>query len=157
MPYANPEDRKQYHREWYRRNRDKVIAASATYRVEHPEKAAEWRAVAKARHHDSAIDKNRRSRKWFWRNLALIKQAQGCTDCGVKHGKLNYHHLDPATKRTDVSKMYAYSIEAFIDEIGKCVLVCNACHAKRHATKSGVSNYLCSDAHWATCGEGWPD
>ena len=23
--------------------------------------------------------------------------------------------------------------------------------------RRGVSNYLCSDARWATCGEGWPD
>lgn len=56
----------------------------------------------------------------------------GCVDCGA--AGVHFHHLDPSTKRYNVSEMNTSSAVTFAAEIAKCVVLCNACHRERHRT-----------------------
>ena len=63
----------------------------------------------------------------------LVEEAGGsCALCGYDRalGALHFHHLDPATKRLEVSKSVALSIDAVRAEARKCILLCSNCHAE---------------------------
>jgi hypothetical protein len=52
-------------------------------------------------------------------------------------GALEFHHLDPAKKRLEISRNgVTLSLGALQAEAAKCVLVCSNCHAELEA---GVS------------------
>lgn len=75
-----------------------------------------------------------------WRRqakLRLIAEAGGrCRCCGYDRcaAALQFHHVDPATKRFGVgSRGLARSIETLRAEAAKCVLVCANCHAELEA------------------------
>jgi hypothetical protein len=114
----NPEAIREYQRKWN--------AAHPRYSAE---KAAEWRV----RNKDYLRVLNRRRQVAFYANLRLLKATQGCCLCGRKDGVLAHHHVDPATKLYAVTQMYRLSLDAFIDEIGKCVVLCDSCHGRWHA------------------------
>ena len=107
-----------YQAAWYQENRDERLAYQAAYNSSHREEMRE---------------KDARRQRWFTANLNILRQAQGCGGCGTREGKLEHHHLDPETKKYQVSRMYNPSLEAFMDEIAKCTVLCLPCHRKRHA------------------------
>ena len=63
-----------------------------------------------------------------------FKRLTGCADCGIPlaNRKLHFHHLDPASKSFNVSKALTVSLLLLFEEIGKCVLLCDDCHKRRH-------------------------
>ncbi len=67
--------------------------------------------------------------------LAAIKVAAGCVDCGynARYEALHFDHLDPATKVRDMARMRSSSWEVIWAEIAKCVVRCANCHAIRSA------------------------
>lgn len=71
-----------------------------------------------------------------WRNRDRIteeKASIGCVDCGSHDPKcLDFHHLDPSTKRAEVSALVSYGWPSIEREIAKCEVVCANCHIKRH-------------------------
>jgi len=71
------------------------------------------------------------------RNLIYeFKLGNPCTSCGETNPiVLEFHHLDPKTKRNDVSNMatHGYSIESIEKEIEKCIILCANCHRKKTA------------------------
>lgn len=64
----------------------------------------------------------------------LVADAGGrCALCGYDRcvGALQFHHVDPATKRFSLSHTgVTRSLERARDEARKCVLVCANCHAE---------------------------
>jgi transposase-like protein len=64
----------------------------------------------------------------------LVAEAGGCCAlCGYDGyaGALQFHHLDPARKRFNVSsKGITRSLDRLREEAGKCVLLCANCHAE---------------------------
>ncbi len=80
--------------------------------------------------------------------LDALKLASGCVDCGyrVHPAALQFDHLDPSTKRTDLgwkenrSKLTTRSrLNAFLEHVGRyCVVRCANCHAARSF----------NEAHW---------
>jgi len=75
-----------------------------------------------------------------------IKTTVGCKNCG-KEGppsELHLHHIDGETKVKRVSRMIesGYSIEEIKNEIRKCEVLCQKCHAVHH----GYSKQDCIDA-----------
>jgi hypothetical protein len=57
-----------------------------------------------------------------------------CADCGeTDKSILDFHHLDPSKKDTEISKLT--SLKKTAEEIAKCVVVCKDCHKKRHGIK----------------------
>ena len=62
------------------------------------------------------------------------KEQQGCLVCDERVSCcLELHHLDPKQKDIDPSALVAVSIDAFLKEASKCVVLCANCHRKVHA------------------------
>ena len=51
-----------------------------------------------------------------------------CGVCGATRG-LHFHHTDPASKVTEVTRLGFY---AGFAEATKCVILCSSCHADVH-------------------------
>ena len=64
----------------------------------------------------------------------LVEEAGGCCAiCGYDRSSraLEFHHLDPATKRFDVSRVAgSISLARMREEAAKCVLLCSNCHVE---------------------------
>lgn len=113
--------------------RDAHKEEAAAHRESHKEEMRSYNAAYCDAHRDEKREEDAKQRVWFVGNLNIIKAAQGCDDCGTRDGRLDHHHLDPATKTYNVSHMCGYSLEAFMDEIAKCTVLCRSCHKKRHS------------------------
>ena len=79
---------------------------------------------------------NAKTRRRYLRNMVSeYKLSKGCTDCGYnKHpAALELDHLPQYTKIRDVAQMVSgrLSEETIWNEIAKCEVVCNNCHAIR--------------------------
>jgi transposase len=70
----------------------------------------------------------------------LVDEAGGaCALCGYDRfvGALQFHHVDPSTKRFDLSlKGVARALDTVREEARKCVVLCANCHAE---VEGGVS------------------
>jgi hypothetical protein len=73
--------------------------------------------------------------------IATIKLDQGCADCGYDADPvaLQFDHLPGFEKRRKVGAMMQHSIEAILDEIDKCEVVCSNCHAVRTWRRANAS------------------
>ena len=71
------------------------------------------------------------------RNLIYeFKLSNPCTSCGESNPiVLEFDHIDPKTKRNDLSTMatHGYSIESLEKEIEKCIILCANCHREKTA------------------------
>jgi transposase-like protein len=79
-----------------------------------------------------AVSRRRRRLK-----ATLVADAGGqCCLCGYSRhvGALHFHHVDPGTKRMNVSAgRVAYRLDTLRQEARKCVLLCSNCHAEVEA------------------------
>lgn len=131
--YAYGEAHREEQRAYREAHREEMCAYNAAYyRSLDDEQREDKRAYGRAYYYAHREDRRKRE-EWFRRWIDLLRSTQGCSDCGTHDGMLEYHHVDPATKRYNVSHMYGYSEEAFMDEVAKCVVLCRQCHRKRHA------------------------
>lgn len=85
---------------------------------------------------DKAQRLDERNAKRLEERKALIEALKidaGCFDCGYKDYAcaLQFHHIDPTTKLTNVSKMYNRALKVIQEEIHKCILLCANCHSVR--------------------------
>jgi predicted transcriptional regulator len=57
-----------------------------------------------------------------------------CVMCGYDKcsAALHFHHLDPAKKDFNISKLRTYSFEVLKKELVKCCILCANCHAETH-------------------------
>jgi hypothetical protein len=86
-------------------------------------------AEAKKQHRQELIT-------WF----RTLRSSGACALCNKSASdgtfkEFHYHHIDPSTKICEVSYMVQQcnSKDKIINEIEKCILVCNKCHFKLHA------------------------
>ncbi|KKN14356.1 hypothetical protein LCGC14_0996850 [marine sediment metagenome] len=66
--------------------------------------------------------------------LLRIKRLAGCRKCGVRSGKLEFHHrngMDPEVDFT-VSRIEGRSWSVIEAEMAKCVVLCRSCHRRFH-------------------------
>lgn len=66
-----------------------------------------------------------------------LKMERGCAQCGYrKHPcALQFHHLDPSTKKFTIGRTNEWSINMLASEIAKCIVLCANCHAVLEAEK----------------------
>ncbi len=87
----------------------------------------------RAKHHANVQTRNKKIIQEIMDWLSTIKQV-GCTLCPEKNSCcMDFHHLDPSTKVSEVGVLVKnQSYRAIVDEINKCVLLCANCHRKVH-------------------------
>ena len=63
-----------------------------------------------------------------------------CQICGYNKcmGALDFHHLDPTTKKYTITRIMGRKWENIVPELNKCVLLCANCHRIRE----NKENYL---------------
>lgn len=78
-----------------------------------------------------AVNKRRRTRDKF---LVDLKVKTGCAKCGYSKvaGAMDYHHIDPKTKSGQVGQLIYGSMDKFMEEVDKCILLCATCHREFH-------------------------
>jgi len=108
MPYADPEVRKQKHREYSRRHYEKNKEAS----------------IARIK-----ANKLRYQKQW-----AEFKSTLKCINCGFDNpAALDFHHVikDPDNQKLyEILRRNAY--KRAMEEIKKCVVLCANCHRIHH-------------------------
>lgn len=66
--------------------------------------------------------------------LNRVRRRFGCQICGENEPvALDFHHLDPLEKDTEVVRLVSYGRERLKQEIRKCAILCSNCHRKHHA------------------------
>lgn len=127
-------------REWRKQNRDKVRAQKKAY-YELPENKAKKKAKSVREYlenRDKILARTQLRRAGSLRYMNEVALEYGCQnkDCKwegeFKPYQLCFHHLDPATKETEVSKMCSWSLDKIKAEINKCVVLCLNCHPLVH-------------------------
>jgi hypothetical protein len=62
-----------------------------------------------------------------------IKVGKACVCCGETDiNRLDFHHVDPATKRFSIGQARMQTQELILEEIAKCELLCRSCHVTLH-------------------------
>lgn len=70
--------------------------------------------------------------------LNRVRRRFCCQICGENEPvALDFHHLDPLEKDTEVPRLVSYSRDRLKVEIRKCAILCSNCHRKHHAGLPG--------------------
>lgn len=106
-------------REWRRANKERVNEQQKAYRAANRHRARQWQ-------------NNRRNLRRAWLEE---QKAAGCSRCPEKFPAcLDFHHLDPATKRFMIGpSVLNHTLEDLEAEMAKCIILCANCHRKEHA------------------------
>jgi 5-methylcytosine-specific restriction endonuclease McrA len=92
-----------------------------------------------------ATNKRRRRLK----KLMVDYKSGKCHFCGYANyiGALDFHHVDPKTKRFSLSMDQMYrSWKITKKELDKCVIVCSNCHRELHAGLLELNKNLSSNS-----------
>lgn len=100
----------------------------ASYDASHKEE----RAAYYEENGDVSREKDVRQHSEFRAWLQDLRDATGCEDEGPHSGRLEHHHVDPATKLHCISQMWSHSRGNVGAEMAKCVVLCVSHHRKRH-------------------------
>lgn len=118
----------------YFANRDEKLAYQVAYRDANRDRLRARDRAYYAAHREERLARNNvygkmltsRFKEW----LHIYKDLNPCADCGNPSRDL--HHVDPADKTVDISKMCGSSLDALETEMEKCVALCRPCHKLRH-------------------------
>lgn len=66
--------------------------------------------------------------------IQQLKKAVCCAKCGEQRWYLlDYHHIDPTSKKDKVSELMLHSsLKDALNEIDKCIPLCANCHREFH-------------------------
>ena len=106
---------------------DNIKAGRKRYREENRDKINQWR-----REHYQSL-KNDKKERYSESANAMQELKTPCVKCGeTRHYVIDFHHVDPATKKFNVGTAKTYSIETLTNEVKKCVCLCRNCHQEYH-------------------------
>jgi hypothetical protein len=124
MPYIDPKKQEEARKKWLADHKDYMHEYQKQYRRNNKEKCT----AAKERYRQVQLE---RIRNWFDRYSKTMK----CSHCPETHvGCLDFHHIDPNTKKASVREMMRghHSFESLMEEVSKCEVLCSNCHRKLH-------------------------
>lgn len=135
----NKEQLKKYQKKYYKENKERIKKRIQKYNEENKEHREEYNKKY-------YTENKEQYKKYAEPGLKLRAEyllTHPCIDCGNSNPDvLHFDHVR-GTKLTEVSHMIhmGHSLESIKDEIGKCEVRCNSCHAKRHkALPKGTDN-----------------
>lgn len=107
--------------------------ADERFREAHPQYYRDaqrrWRAEHKERNRDTV----RRGYQAYKDFVSAQKVGKVCCACPeADPDKLDFHHIDPATKKFTIGHTATRSQRAILDEIAKCEVRCHSCHTIHH-------------------------
>lgn len=110
MPRIDIEKRREYGREYYKKNRKHILEVKRIYTQSHKDKI--YRRTVSNRN-----------------KIQQIKMDKGCVDCGynVHFAALDFDHVQ-GSKAKVVSDMVGYRWDKVMLEIEKCEVRCANCH-----------------------------
>lgn len=119
MPYSDPEKRRKNTREYYLKNKDKIIQYSKNWSKTHREAR---KKIVKRNNIKRAIEK-----QIWWEQKhfgGYSKRGKKCVVCGEpRDDKLNIHHKDGNNGRMGKS---------LNNDPDNLVVLCDSCHPKFH-------------------------
>jgi hypothetical protein len=87
------------------------------------------------RHKREVVARNTKRKLKMREIYQQVREGLLCADCGETHpATLHFHHRNPQEKEFSIADFVrkGKSPEALLKEIGKCIVLCANCHAKRH-------------------------
>lgn len=78
-------------------------------------------------HYMRDYSRKRREERKKW---AINEFGKKCVKCGSKED-LQFDHKIRETKKINISEMWMYKWEVFVEEIKKCQLLCRKCHIEK--------------------------
>jgi len=117
MPHADRDRRLAYQKKWRDGRKEKKAAYDHEYREKNYSFQRENRSEYAKRDYvkDRKAEYQKRKADKFSANLRIIREAQGCRDCGRRDGRLIHHHIYPSTKVYNVSGMFSCTLESLFD------------------------------------------
>ena len=109
MSFKTVEEIRAYSRDYYQRNRERLLKRQAEKNRLFAEKRRQW--------------------------LADYKSSLSCVRCGESHpATLTFHHREPSEKSFEIGNMLTVKVglKRLLAEIDKCDVLCANCHAKEH-------------------------
>ena len=78
--------------------------------------------------------KGRSQRDTYQGNKSFVESLKTpCVKCGEdRPWVIQFHHIDPSTKKFEVANVSTRSKSALLEEINKCVCLCSNCHDEFH-------------------------
>lgn len=127
------------------KKRKQKIYAKSCYRKKNKERLYK-KAYAKHnkeynKNNRDKINKKRNFRNRFLKNkIKTIKSQKGCLICGEqRHYCLDFHHIDPSTKKAKICDLLCFSEKTVLEEIDKCTVLCRNCHKEQHNAEIKIS------------------
>jgi len=119
--------KKEYKKQYYIKNREKLLKKASQYRKNNPEKIRQYRKNHRKEQHK----KNKQYYKEFRKFIDEYKLSKGCAICGYKKcaAALDFHHKYE-DKKFGVSRYYGF--KKLKEEMEKCEILCANCHRELH-------------------------
>jgi hypothetical protein len=151
MPYKDKDKQREYHKEYYHKNKPKITANAKkpkrkkkrkAYLKKYTKRKKGFIATGKAKCYRRKRGKYKRRitarLQEHTRLVGNIKKHYGCmsNDCKwsgeFDYAILDLHHCDPKEKVENVSQLLHRSKQAIAREVNKCVVLCANCHRLYH-------------------------
>lgn len=87
--------------------------------------------------HDQCSNCLSQIRRMAMKQKIIEYKGGKCEHCGYdKHpAAMQFHHLDPAQKKFDISRSHGWSWDKLQPELDKCIMLCANCHFIEHALR----------------------
>jgi len=126
------EEQSQYHRAYYLRNREKILAQTKAYKARDPKRWRKYKQGWYQRNKERIIADAAKRRGEIQSLIRACKDVP-CADCGKRYPfyVMDFDHVENGKERAVGSMHNFLNPEKVIEEILKCEVVCANCHRIR--------------------------
>lgn len=129
--------KKEYQKQWYKNNRERVLKRQKQYRKSNLKKRAKYEKQYYLKNQEKIkeYNKQRSQKKRDW--IVDYKLSRGCSVCGYNKcaSALEFHHN--GDKEFNIGNHMKLSLENIKIEVKKCIIICANCHRELHEKKRG--------------------